>query len=160
MDTNDSTYNPTPDDTLRYIELRKLFSQNCHSYALEKYFKSLGITDDLFNDSTVLTENKYMDKILITSFQKTKDYKVKNKKCKDCNFDTGTIIVFRNKWNWPIHTVYFDGLFHSKYGGGQAKAESNVDIVVKRYWDTVTVEEYKLDYNKIADFFERRNKKS
>ena len=156
----DPTYNPTPDDTLRYTKLRKTFSQNCHSYALEKYFRNVGVTDDLFNETTVLTENRYMDKILITSFEKTKEFKIKRKKCKDCTFDKGTIIVFRNKWNSPIHTVYFDGQFHSKYGGWPAKAEDKIDNVLKKYWDTVTIEEYKFDNKKAAKFTDSRKKGS
>ena len=156
----DSTYNPTPEDTLRYIELRKTFSQNCHSYALEKYFKHVGITNDLFNESTVLTENRYMDKILVTSFEKTKEFKAKRKKCRDCTFEKGTIIVFRNKWNTPIHTVYYDGQFHSKYGGWPAKAENSIDTIIKKYWDTVTIEGYKFDYEKVSRFINRGNKRS
>jgi len=153
----DSTYNPSPDDTLRYTEMRKIFSQNCHSYALEKYFGNIGVVEDLFNESTVLTENIYMDKILITSFEKTKEFKTKRKKCKDCTFDKGTIIVFRDKWNSPIHTVYFDGQFHSKYGGWPAKAEDKIDNVIKTYLDTVTIEEYKFDNKKVAKYVGRKN---
>ncbi len=157
----DSTYTPSLTDTLRVYEMRKIFSQNCHSYALEKYFKNAGLNDELlFTEKTVLTENMYMDKILVTAFEKINSFETKRKKCKDCNFSIGSIIVFRNKWNWPIHTVYYDGKFHSKYGGWAAKAEDTVDIILKAYWDTTTIEEYKLDDKKIRHFIDRGQKGS
>lgn len=152
----DPTFNPTSDDTLRHTEMRKTSSQNCHSYALEKYFKNIGVRDELFTGNTVLTENKYMEQILFTSFEKTKEFKTKKKKCNDCLFDKGTILVFRNGSGSPIHTVYFDGRFHSKYGGWSAKGEDNINIVLKTYWDTLTIEEYKFDQKKVARFFQKK----
>lgn len=157
----DSTFIPSPTDTLRYNELRKTFSQNCHSYALEKYFKSKRVTDDfLFTEWTALTENRYMDKILNTAFEKTKTFEPKKKKCKDCSFNKGSIIVFRNKWGTPIHTVYYDGKFHSKYGGWAAKTEDHVDLILKKYWDSTKIEEYRLDDKKIRNFIDRSHKGS
>ncbi|UYN85138.1 MAG: hypothetical protein KIT51_09505 [Cyclobacteriaceae bacterium] len=76
-------------------------------------------------------------------------------------FDKGTIVVFRNKWDSPIHTVYFDGqFFHSKYGAWPAKAEEKVDFILKKYWDSTKIEEYKLDNKKITDFINRKIEKS
>lgn len=157
----DSTFTPSPTDTLRANEMRKTFSQNCHSYALEKYFKNAGIADGLlFTEWTALVENKYMDKILSTTFEMTKSFETKRKKCKNCDFNKGVIIVFRNKWNWPIHTVYYDGKFHSKYGGWGAKAEDNVEMILKSYWDSTKIEEYRLDENRIATYLNKGLKKS
>ncbi len=149
----DPAFVPKPEDTIRFKDLRKTFSQNCHSYALEKYFVHQNISDNaLFTEWTSLTENKYMERILSTSFQKMSTFNTKRRKCKDCFFSAGTIIVFRNKWNSPIHTVYYDGKFHSKYGGWAAKAESHIESILKVYWDTKVIEEYRLDYGKVRDF--------
>jgi hypothetical protein len=142
----DSIYIPTPSDTLTMNEMRTIGAQNCHSYALEKYFNSIQVDNTLFTRWTSLKENKYMNSILMTTFVKTKSFDTKRKKCKECSFDKGSLIVFRNKWNTPIHTVYFDGqYFHSKYGALRAKAESNVDPILKKYWDSTKIEEYRLD---------------
>jgi hypothetical protein len=144
----DSSFLPSQADTIRANKLRKSFSQNCHSYSLEKFFNDKGINDSLFTEWTVLAGNRYMDKILQTTFEKTKSYIVKKRKCKECDFDKETIIVFRNKWNTPIHTVYYDGNFHSKYGGWPAQTENNIKIILDRYFDTVLLEEYDLTNKK------------
>lgn len=150
---SDSTYVPSPEDTLRMGKLVETASQNCHSYALEKYFIDKEFNDnELFTNTTSLLENRYMESILKTAFSCEKVYSIKRKKCKDCVFNKGSLIVFRNKWNTPIHTVYYDGLFQSKYGGWPAKAEEKIEYVIKRYWDTTAVEEYQLDVNKVSSY--------
>ncbi len=156
----DSTYIPSAADTVNMNKIRTSGSQNCHSYALDKFFKSIQLNNLLFTEWTVLKENRYMNSILSTTFTKTKSFEPKRKKCKDCSFDKGSIIVFRNKWNVPIHTVYYDGKFHTKYGAWPAKVEDSVEMILKVYWDTMTIEEYKLDDNKIADFINKGQKRS
>lgn len=149
----DSTYIPDPADTLRFVEMRKDFSQNCHSYALEKYFKDANIKDGaLFTEWTALVENYYMDKILITAFEKMITFEPKRKRCNDCDFERGSLIVFRNEWNSPIHTVYYDGKFHSKYGGLPAKEEDKIEAILKRYYNSSKIEAYLLDDKKISRF--------
>lgn len=157
----DSTYIPSIADTINMNKMRTTGAQNCHSYALDKFFKSIQLDNLLFTEWTSLKENRYMNSILTTTFTKTKSYEVKRKKCKECSFDSGSIIVFRNKWDTPIHTVYFDGqYFHSKYGAWPAKAEDNVDLILKRYWDSTKIEEYRLDNKKITDFINKKLEKS
>ena len=157
----DSTYIASSADTINMNKMRTTGAQNCHSYALDKFFNSIQLDNSLFTKWTSLKENRYMNSILVTSFKKTKSFETKRKKCKECAFDKGSIIVFRNKWDTPIHTVYFDGqFFHSKYGAWPAKAEDNVDSILKRYWDSTKIEEYKLDDKKIADFIKRKLEKS
>lgn len=152
----DSTFVPTQKDTLRYNERRRIGSQNCHSYALEKYFTCHKIVDnDLFTSMTVLTENKYMEKILMTAFKKVTTIQTKPRKNLKYSFTKGSILVFRNKWNVPIHTVFYDGEFHSKYGGWGAKAEKKLKPVFDRYWDTTTIEEFQLDTHKIEKYLTR-----
>lgn len=157
----DSTYIPSTSDTINMNKLRTTGAQNCHSYALDKFFSSTQIDNLLFTKWTSLKENRYMNSILATSFMKTKSFEVKKKKCAECSFDKGTLVVFRNKWDSPIHTVYFDGqFFHSKYGAWPAKAEEKVDFILKKYWDSTKIEEYKLDNKKITDFINRKIEKS
>lgn len=153
----DSTYTPSVTDTLNMNKMRTSGSQNCHSYALNKFFKNIQLDNLLFTEWTALKENRYMNSILATTFAKTKSFEPKRKKCKDCSFDKGSIIVFRNKWNTPIHTIYFDGqFFHSKYGVLPAKTEHNIDAVLKRYWDSTKIEEYQLDSKKIVDYISEK----
>ena len=152
----DSTYVPTQKDTLSYNELRRIGSQNCHSYALEKYFSYHNIFDnELFTNMTTVTENKYMEKILVTSFKKVTSIPTKPRKNLKYNFTKGSILVFRNKWNTPIHTVFYDGEFHSKYGGWSAKVEKDLKPVFDRYWDTTTIEEFHFDTEKIDKYLTR-----
>ncbi|MEO7991105.1 MAG: hypothetical protein ABI663_16265 [Chryseolinea sp.] len=157
----DSTYVPSPTDTINMNQMRTTGAQNCHSYALDKFFESTQLDNLLFTEWTVLKENRYMNSILATTFTKTKSFEPKKKKCKDCSFDKGSIIVFRNKWDTPIHTVYFDGQFFlSKYGAWPAKAEDSVDLILKRYWDSTKIEEYRLDNKKIEGFINKKSEKS
>ncbi len=157
----DSTYLPSASDTITMNKMRTTGAQNCHSYALDKFFSSIQFENLVFTKWTSLKENKYMSSILATSFIKTKSFDAKRKKCKECSFDKGSLIVFRNKWDTPIHTVYFDGqLFHSKYGALPAKEEKTVDEILKIYWDSMKIEEYQLDNEKLTDFINRKNTKS
>ncbi len=157
----DSTYIPSASDTITMNKMRTTGSQNCHSYALEKFFTSIQFENLVFTKWTSLKENKYMNSILATSFIKTKSFDTKRKKCKVCSFDKGSLIVFRNKWDTPIHTVYFDGQsFHSKYGALPAKEEKTIDEILKIYWDSTKIEEYQLDNGKLADFISRKKIKS
>jgi hypothetical protein len=152
----DSTYIPKPTDTLRMNEMRKNFSQNCYSYALEKYFMNAGLKDELLFTAWTRFGGVQMNTILFTAFEKINSFETKRKKCKDCSFNNGSLLVFRDKWNRPMHAVYYDGKFHSKYGGWAAKAEEDVDTILKAYWDTVRVEEYRLDDKKIQDYLVHR----
>ncbi len=90
---------------------------------LERYFKFHNISGNLlFTDRTIVTENMYMEKILATSFKKGHSIKTKPNKNLKYAFDKGTLLVFRNKWNTPIHTVFYDGEYHTKYGAWIPKA--------------------------------------
>lgn len=153
----DPTYIPTQNDTITYNELRRIGSQNCHSYALEKYFKFHNVSENsLFTDKTILTQNIYMEKILTTSFKKGLSIKTEPRKNFNYPFEIGTLLVFRNKWGTPIHTVFYDGEYHSKYGGWAPKAEKKLKTVFNRYWDTTTIEEYKLDMAKLENYVARK----
>lgn len=95
----DSTFVATHEDSLNYLKIAENFTQNCHSYALEKYFDHYKISDNLlFNKNTVLIENKYMNTILETAFKKTKTISTKPSKNLKTKFENGSLIVFRNKY--------------------------------------------------------------
>lgn len=149
----DSTFIPTQKDTLSFNELRRVAAQNCHSYALEKYFAYHNILDkELFTNMTVLTENSYMEKILVTSFKKITAVSTKPRKNLKYSFAKGSLLVFRDKWNVPLHTVFYDGEYHSKYGGWSAKAEKTLKPVFERYWDSTVIEEYRFDREKVEKY--------
>ena len=82
----DSSYIPSTSDTINMNKLRTTGAQNCHSYALDKFFSSTQIDNLLFTKWTSLKENRYMNSILATSFIKTKSFEVKKKKCAECSF--------------------------------------------------------------------------
>jgi hypothetical protein len=157
----DSTFVPTSEDTLRYNAMRKTASQNCHSYALERYLRYHKVADQvLFTDKTILKENRQMDKILETAFKKDKTVKTKPRRNLESNFSKGSLLVFRNSWGSPIHTVFYDSAFHSKYGGLTAKAEKGLKPILKRYWDTVTIDEYRIDSLKVERYLRLSEKKN
>jgi hypothetical protein len=153
----DPTYFPTPTDTISHNEMMRISSQNCHSYALEKYFIFYGIKESLlFTDKTIVTENVYMGRILSTAFKKNQSINTKPKKnLKNMVFDKGRLLVFRNKSGVAIHSVFYDGEYHSKYGGWAAKAEKTLKPVFQKYWDTILIEEYQLDTSKINNYLAR-----
>jgi len=153
---HDSTFVPTAPDTLRYNELRRIGSQNCHSYALEKYFEYHHIKDDeLFTSMTILTENKFMDDMMATAFEKVSSIKTKPKRNLKHPFTKGTLLVFRNKENTPIHSVFYDGEFHTKYGAWGPKAEKELKPILDKYWDSTIIEEFQLDAGKVAKYLNR-----
>jgi hypothetical protein len=157
----DSLYVPSVTDTVMMHNMRRTGSQNCHSYALERYFLTRGIEDGvLFTSMTAVTENRYMEKVLVTAFRKTSSFSVKRKKCQECSFQKGSLIVLRNKWGIPIHAAYFDGVFHTKNGALPIKSVNSLNNIISTYWDTTTVEGYELDVEKINAFLGRKEIKN
>ncbi len=153
----DSFFSPSEETKKGYLEMMKIASQNCHSYALEKYFDYHNIEDSiLFTDKSVLVENKYMKSILATAFKKTKSVNTKPKKNFKTEFTEGSLLVFRNKDNWAIHTVFYDGKYQSKNGIKRAKSYDKLIDIYKTYWDTVIIEEYQLDTSKVGLYLTQR----
>ncbi len=91
-----------------------------------------------------------MKSILATAFKKTKSINTKPKKNFKTAFTEGSLLVFRNKDNWTIHTLFYDGKYQSKNGGWEAKSYDKLIDIYKTYWDTVIIEEYQLDTNKVG----------
>ena len=156
----DPTYVPSGQDTLSYNAMRKTGSQNCHSYALERYFNYYQIKDNtLFTGMTIVTENKYMQIILASVFKKGDVVTTKPGKNLKFAFAKGSLLVFRNKGNTPIHSVFYDGAFHSKYGAWAAETEKELKPVFKRYWDTETIEAYQIDWEKVKKYISEKDAK-
>ena len=153
---HDSTYLPAASDTTRYFELRKNAAQNCHSYSLEKFFQYHKFSNQLFYGRTVLTENHYMDDILATAFKRINARSTRPRKNLKEPFTKGSLIIFRNKWGTPIHSVFYDGEFQTKNGVFKAKAEKSIQSIFKTYWDTTTIEEYGLDIAKVNRYENRQ----
>ncbi len=153
----DPTYYPTREDSLRFMDLMETFTQNCHSHALEKYFEYHHIGDSLFTKRTVVTENMYMDNILSMAFRKEREVKTKPSRNLNVKFKEGSLIVFRNKSHAPIHAVFYDGKFHTKNGGWAARTEESIKPIFKKYWDTVVLEEYQIDMDKVGAYLKTRS---
>ena len=152
----DPTYYPTREDSLRFMNLMETFTQNCHSYALEKYFDYHHIVDSLFTKRTVVTENMYMDNILMAAFRKEREVKTKPARNLKAEFKEGSLIVFRNKSHAPIHAVFYDGKFHTKNGGWASRTEESLKPIFKKYWDTEVIEGYQVDREKVGVYLKTK----
>ena len=149
----DPTYIPSEDEKELRLKFLKMSAQNCHSFALEKYFAYHTISDNvLFHNKSVLVNNKYMKYIISTAFTLNKSIDTKRKKNFKTEFTKGSLLVFRNKENWTIHTVFYDGQYHSKNGGWEAKSVDKLKEIYDSYWDTVVIEEYQIDMNKVNSY--------
>ena len=142
----DSKYIPTEKEITEYNEFLYNAAQNCHSYALEKYFENNNFKDNcLFNKETVIHSDSYK-KILSASFYKIQDFNVikrKNSLPKQ-NIENNTLIVFYNHYEMIIHSVFLkNGVFYTKDGLQPPREETNIFGIIRHYWDTKRIEVYK-----------------
>lgn len=152
----DSSFTPTPEEEKSAIDFIKTASQNCFSYALQKYFTYHCMAPDLiFNKYTALSKGA-IETIIENTFVKTNEFSTKKKKhFKDAIAD-GALIIFRNKHDWIIHAFYYEnGLFYSKNGAWAAQEYKQMKDIFKRYWDTKLVQFYTLDTQKTDTFIAR-----
>ena len=154
----DSTFKPSPEAETRLIDFIKTASQNCYSFALQKYFAYNNIySDNIFNQHTALTRHA-MENMIENTFTKVVEFSTKNKKHFKDSLENGTLIIFRNKHDWIIHAFYYEnGLFYSKNGGWAAKEFKKMKEIFKSYWDTELVQFYEMDTQIFNDFIQKKS---
>lgn len=146
----DSSFVFSYEDSIKMHAFSISFAQNCHSYALEKVFGYYGIdSSPVFSRRTSVLENYHMANLIPTCFGLVQSLETKPKKNLKTPFTIGSILVFLNKSGQTIHTVYYDGTFHSKNGGWPAITTDKLKDIYKTYWDTALIREYRLDLSKI-----------
>lgn len=130
-------------------------TQNCHSYALQKYWSYYKVDTDLFSSTTRLF-NEDMQKVLNSAFKKIDsfDRKAIKKKKYQLNNKEAIIIVFRNKYDSPIHSLFYENqTYYSKNGMLKERTYSKLKALLKeRYFDTQTIEAYTIDETKFTNF--------
>lgn len=122
------------------------YGPNCFAHALNSYFKSNGISHlDLFDKRTVIL-TEALTKILDNSFSKIQEFHVKRKRLKNQKeIEENTILVFKNQYNMIGHAVYFNnGIFYTKNGMYPLQEFSDINKIIKTYWDTKTIDVYQL----------------
>lgn len=125
--------------------------QNCHSYALERYLASKDVEgNSLFNASTSLF-NREMAKVLNLSFKQIQRFTAKEFKKNQGNLPRKTLLVFKDKHDIPIHTVFYDQGFHSKNGAFAAHTFPAIQPLLKSYFDTVWIDQFEIDFSKFPN---------
>ncbi|WP_320052386.1 hypothetical protein [uncultured Acetobacteroides sp.] len=141
----DSTYVPTDQEKERYLSFFEIGAQNCHSYSLECYFKNSGIEGISLFDHNTSVGSEYLTKILASTFEKVQELTIKPKHKPKEGIVSNTILVFSSRYSRAIHSVYYsNGVYFSKNGAFAPKTYSNLNDILKLYFDTTIIEAYQL----------------
>ncbi len=136
-------------DTILVKEEKVILSYgpNCFAHALDSYFKFNEMNKiDLFGKRTVIFGEDLM-KILNNSFSKVQEFQVNRKKLKNArDINVNSILVFKNQYEMVIHAIYYadNGLFYTKNGMFPVQQFSDINKIIKTYWDTKTIDVYQL----------------
>ena len=103
-------------DTLSFKSVQMVGAQNCHSYALERYLANQNIKDNLLFTPTTILFNWEMAKVLEVAFKRIQRFGAKELQKNQASLPHKTLLVFWDKNDMPIHTVFYDHGFHSKNG--------------------------------------------
>lgn len=125
--------------------------QNCHSYALERYLLSKQVQDNsLFTASHGLF-NGEMAKILAVSFKRNQRLTPKEFKKYQHSLAPQTLLVFKDKQETPIHSVFYDQGFHSKNGALSPHTFEEISPLLKSYFDTVWIDLYEINSDQFVN---------
>jgi len=130
-------------------------TQNCYVNSQEHLLSYNGIDASvMFNAKTTIGIEDFK-KILNSIYLLNERIPTKPKKNLKKTFPDNSLIVFRNKSNWPIHAMFHNaGVYYSKYGASSFKEETSLKVVFEHYWDTVFIEVYELDWEKLTPYLE------
>lgn len=152
--------NPHEPDTFS-IKSEKItisYGPNCFAHALDTYFKSNKSEQiDLFDKKSVIFDED-LKKILENSFSKVQVFHVKRKRLKNQKeINENSILVFKNQYEMVSHAIYFgNGLFYTKNGMYPVQQFSDINKIIKTYWDTKTIEVYQLS-SEVNEKFQQIN---
>ncbi|BDD07900.1 hypothetical protein FUAX_03320 [Fulvitalea axinellae] len=118
-------------------------SQNCFSYALQKYFEHHRIDCSPLIDSLTKINSDAMSQILASSFKKRLSFHTKPARNLKTPLPDGSLVLFRYKNGRLQHAMFYsDGVIHSKNGMWPATEYRKLKEPFKKYWDAGTVEVY------------------
>ncbi len=147
-----SIIDKTEIDTTWYTNFTKTAAQNCHSFALQRVFNFNGIeTSHLFTNNTRLG-NRYMASLLSTCFDLVDSINTHPKKNLKTDIIVGSILIFVNRSGQIIHSVFYDGEYHSKNGAWPVVTTNRLKEIYKRYWDTEIIKVYQLNLSKLVSY--------
>ncbi len=132
------------------------YGPNCFAHAIDSYFKFNDMNlSDLFDKKTVIFTEALM-KILENSFYKVQEFQVKNKRLKrQKELKENSVLVFKNQYETISHAIYYgNGVFYTKNGMFPVQQFTNINKIIKTYWDTKTIDVYQLSPEKEEKFKE------
>ena len=144
-------------DTLSFKAIQMTGAQNCHSYGLEQYLANQNIKDNLLFTPTTSLFNWEMAKVLEVAFKRIQRYSPKELQKNQALLPHKMLLVFRDKNDAPIHTVFYDHGFHSKNGVFKPYTFETIKPLLKSYFDTVWLDLFELDSSKFANFKRTNN---
>lgn len=144
-------------DTLAFKAVYIIGAQNCHSYALERYFANHDIKDNLLFTPTTSLFNWEMSKVLGVSFKRIQRFNPKDLQKGKESLPHKTLLVFKDKNDMPIHTVFYDHGFQSKNGAFKPVTFETIKPLLKSYFDTVWIDLFEMDSSKFSNFKKTNN---
>ena len=147
----DSNYLKSEADQKEYIKYIRDGYQNCYSFALEQYFiYDEHFTQNAFNKNSNL-KGESLEKILSNYFVRIASYSNQKRLLADVILPDKSLVTLVNKYGNVIHAMYYkDGKLYSKNGMlNPEQYDSLVGFLQKYYQDTVKIEIYQLNYEKV-----------
>lgn len=137
-------------DSIGYKTMHAVGTQNCHSYALEQYLKSKDVQGNSIFTASHSLFNGEMAKVLAVSFKPVQRFTNKEMKKNQNTLPPKTLLVFKDKNETPIHSVFYDQGFHSKNGALISQTFEDINPLLKLYTDTVWVDLYEINSSKFT----------
>ncbi|MGE0076407.1 MAG: hypothetical protein AB7S48_00955 [Bacteroidales bacterium] len=148
---NDKSYIPSLKEIEEHNEFFATSAQNCHSYALEMYFRSNCPSKiGLFNNGISIHAESYK-KILDKSFDQIHEFKVTKRGKLQPNepLKDSSLLVFYNNYDMISHSVYYENnLFYTKNGALKSGIVTRISELFKSYLDTKYVRVYSFKKKK------------
>jgi len=148
---NSSTYLPTEKEKESYGTFYTYFSQNCFSYALEKYFEHGNFEQVKIFDSKTSVLSESTIQILANSFEKVQQFSVNHRKLisPKVDIEDNTLLILKGKDSTLSHAIFYaKKLFYTKNGAFKPKVCTRIGDILKDYWDTATIEVYRIRSDK------------
>jgi hypothetical protein len=128
---------------------------NCYSFGLYQAFRQEGIDPNpLFNPTTFVPQES-LEVLLATTFEKEHTLDATSLPELRQPIPVGSLLVFRGAEGAIIHAAYQseEGLL-SKNGNFEPRIYLRLDYLKRVYFETTTIDLYRLDADKLRDYLE------
>lgn len=139
-------------DTQMHKDWLLVGAQNCHSYALEAYLASKDIQDNQLFTPTTSLFNWEMAKVLDVSFKRIQRLTPKVLQKSQVILPQKTLLVFKDKNDSPIHSVFYNQGFQSKNGVFKPYTFKTIKPLLKAYFDTVWIDQFEVDTAQLVNY--------